>query len=85
MGEINQINIKNRTYYFYNEIINLDEFDGSKIKVDKKNFNDIDVYYLGYKYQKKITECNKINSVNPLCLRIKDTKGEFKKGKGGNV
>ena len=35
MGEIKQINIKNRTYYFYNDIIGLDEFDGSKIKVDK--------------------------------------------------
>ena len=38
MGEIKQINIKNRTYYFYNDIINLGEFDGSKIKVDKKKF-----------------------------------------------
>ena len=36
MGEIKQINIKNRTYYFYNDIIDLDEFDRSKIKVDKK-------------------------------------------------
>ena len=36
MGELKQINIKNRTYYFYNDIINLDEFDESKIKVDKK-------------------------------------------------
>ena len=36
MGEIKQINIKNWTYYFYNDFINLDEFDGSKIKVDKK-------------------------------------------------
>ena len=36
MGEIKQINIKNRTYYFYNDIIDLDEFDGSQIKVDKK-------------------------------------------------
>ena len=48
MGEIKQINIKNRTYHFYYDIINLDEFDESKIKVDKKNFNDIDIYYLGY-------------------------------------
>ena len=32
MGEIKQINIKNRTYYFYSDIIDLDEFDGSKIK-----------------------------------------------------
>ena len=41
MGEIKQINVKNRTYYFYNDITNLDEFDGSKTKVDKKKFNDI--------------------------------------------
>ena len=38
MGEIKQINIKNRTYYFYNDKINLDKFDGSKKKVDKKKF-----------------------------------------------
>ena len=36
MREIKQINIKSRTYYFYNDIIDLDKFDGSKIKVDKK-------------------------------------------------
>ena len=33
----NKTNIKNQTYYFYNDIIDLDEFDESKIKVDKKN------------------------------------------------
>ena len=60
MGKIKEINIKNRTYHFYIDVINLDEFDGSKIKVDKKNFNDIDIYYLGYKYKKKIRECNEI-------------------------
>ena len=38
MGEIKQINNKNKTYYFYNDIIDLDEFDESKIKVDKKIF-----------------------------------------------
>ena len=81
MGELKQINIKNRTYYFYNDIINLDEFDGSKIKVDKKDFNDIDIYYLGYEHKKKISECNVINSVNPLYLRIVDMKGQFEKGK----
>ena len=53
MGEIKQINIKNHTCYFYNDIINLDEFDESKIKVDKKNFNDINIYHLGYEYKKK--------------------------------
>ena len=42
------MNIKNWTYYFYNDVIDLDEFDGSKIKVDKNVFNDIGIYYLGY-------------------------------------
>ena len=81
METIKEINIKNRTYYFYNDIINLDEFDKSKIKVDKKDFNDIDIYYLGYEHKKKISECNVINSVNPLYLRIVDMKGQFEKGK----
>ena len=85
MGKTKQVNIKNRTYYFYNDIIDLDEFDGSKIKIDKKFFNDIGIYYLGYEYKKKITECNEINSVNPLYLRILDMKGQFKKVKGDNV
>ena len=48
MGTTKEINMKNRTYYYYNDIIDLDEFDERKIKVDKKYFNDIDTYYLGY-------------------------------------
>ena len=81
--ETKEINIKNRTYYFYNDIIYLDEFDESKIKVDKKDLdiNDIDICYLGYEYKRKITECNIIKSVNPLYLRIIDIKGQFEKGK----
>ena len=85
MAKMKQINVKNRTYYFYNDTINLAEFDGKKIKVDKENFNDIDIYYLGYEYKNKITECNKINSVNSFYLSIKDMKGQCKRGKGDNV
>ena len=81
METIKQINIKNGTYYFYNDIIDRDEFDESKIKVDKKDFNDIDIYYLGYQHKKKISECDVINSANPLYLRIVDMKGQFEKGK----
>ena len=53
MGELNQINIKNRTCYFCNDFTNLDEFDEGSIRVDKKDFNDIDIYYLGYEHKKK--------------------------------
>ena len=80
METTKEINIKNRTYYFYNDIINFDESDESKIKVDKKDFNDIDIYYLGYEHKKKISECNVINSVNTLYLRIVDINGQFEKG-----
>ena len=54
MGEIKQINIRNRTYYFYNDVIYLDEFDGSKIKADRKNFNDIDIFILDMNIRKKL-------------------------------
>ena len=81
METTKEINIKNRTYYFYNDIINLDEFDESKIKIGKKDINEIDIYHLGYEHKKKISECNVVNSVNPLYLRIVDMKGQFEKGK----
>ena len=81
MGELKSINIENRAYCFYNDIIDLDEFDGSRIKVNKKDFNDIDIYYLGHEHKKKISECDLINSVNPLYVRIVDVNGQFEKGK----
>ena len=81
METTKEINIKIRTYCFYNDIINLEEFDESKIKVDKKDFNDIDIHYLGYEHKNNISECNVINSVNPLYLRIINMSGQFEKGK----
>ena len=36
MGKIKQIYIKNRTYYFHSDQINLKNFDASLLKVDKK-------------------------------------------------
>ena len=50
MGKIRQINIKNRTYYFYNDQINLKDFDTNMLKIDKKNYKKIDVYYIGLIY-----------------------------------
>ena len=44
MGEVKQINIKNRTYNFYNDIIDLKSFDPRLLKIDK----NIDIYYIGY-------------------------------------
>ena len=77
MGEVKQINIKNRTYYFYNDQIKFKNFDTRLLKVDKKDYNDIDIYFIGYVTAKKIANCNNINSVNPLYLMINEMIGHF--------
>ena len=48
MGNTKQINIKNRTYCFYNDLINIKDFDSRLLKLDKKSFKNISVYYIGY-------------------------------------
>ena len=54
MGTIKQINVKNRTYYFYNDIIDLENFDSSLLKLDKKIYKDIGIYNIGYITIKKL-------------------------------
>ena len=51
MGEVKQVNIKNRTYYFYNNIIDLKNFDARLLRIDKK---DIGIYNIGYITIKKL-------------------------------
>ena len=75
MGTIKQINIKNRTYCFYNDIIDLKNFDARLLKLDKKSYKDIGVYNFGYITKKKIDDCKNIDSVNPLYLNITHVNG----------
>ena len=70
-----QINIKNRTYYFYNDIIDLNNFDAKLLKTDKKSYKDIGIYNIGYVTKKKIGDCMNINSVIPLYLGITHVSG----------
>ena len=67
MGTVKQIDIKNRTYYFYNDI-NLENFKSKLLKIDKKSYKDIGIYNIGYITIKKIDDCKNIYSVNPLYL-----------------
>ena len=83
MWKIRQINIKNWTYYFYNDQIDLKDFDVRLLKIDKKDYNEIDIYYIGYVTIKKIGDYNNINSVNPLYLMINEMIGHFEE-KNGN-
>ena len=75
MGETKQINIKKRTYYFYNDIIDLKDFDAKLLKIDKKSHKNLDIYYIGYITNKKIDDYESIYSVNLLYLSIDHASG----------
>ena len=77
MRKVKQINIKNRTYYFCNDQINLEDFDARLLKVDRKDYNKMDIYYIGYVTVKKIANCDNINSENLLYLMINEMIGRF--------
>ena len=77
MGNIKEINIKNRTYYFFDDMINIKYFDPSLLK----SRINIDIYYIGY-ITVKDSEYLKIDSVNPLYLIINEVDGYFKKING---
>ena len=69
MDTAKQVNIKNLTYQFYNDIIDIENF-AKLLKIDKKSYKDIYIFNIGYATKKKIGDCMNINSVNPLYLGI---------------
>ena len=77
MGKIKELNIKNRTYYF-NDIINIKDFHSNLLRIDKKQYKGIDIYYIGYIIVRKIGDYENINSVNSLYLMIHSATGYFK-------
>ena len=83
MGTVKQINIKNWTYYFYNDIIDLKNFDAGLLKVDKNSYKNTGIYNTGYITIKKINDCESIYSVNPLYLRVDHANG-YNEEKGVN-
>ena len=74
-----QLNIKNRNYYFYNDLINIKDFDPKLLKLDKKYFKNISMYYIGYVTKK---DEYKINSVHPLYLLVDEIDGFVQEKKG---
>ena len=75
MGSIKEIMIKNRTYYFYNDIIDIEKFNLNMLKLHRKSYKSLDIYNIGYVSVKKIGHGYDINSVNPLYLRIDNVNG----------
>ena len=75
MGAVKERNVKHQTYYFYNDMTNIKNFDPILLKTNRKSYKDIGIYNIGYITIKKIGDCEIIYSVNPLYLIIAHANG----------
>ena len=82
MGEAKEINMKNQTNYFFDDMIDIRNFHSNSLKIDKTSHEDIDIYYIGYLTIKKFSDCENIYSVNPLYLINISAAGHFKEKNG---
>ena len=85
MGGIKQLNITNNTYYFYDDIINIKNFQSNILKIDKKPYKDFDINYISYITIKKIdkfSDNKNIHSVIPLYLMFHSVTGYFEENNG---
>ena len=88
MREIKELNIKNNTYYFYDDMVDIKKFQSNLIKIDKKSYKDIDIYYIGYVTIKKFDEFSdyeNIHSVNSLYLLFHSVTGYFEEKMVRNI
>ena len=65
INKVKYIDLRNRTYYFFNVMINIKNFDPNNIKIDEKSYKNILIFYIGYVTIKDL-KYSKIISVNPL-------------------
>ena len=83
MGQVKELNIKNQTYYFFDDMIDIRNFHSNLVKVDKKTLvftivkshKEVDIYYIVYITIEKFSDCENIHSVNPLYLIIHSATG----------
>ena len=82
MGQVKELNIKNQTYYFFDNMINIKNFHSDLLKIDKKSYKVINIYYIGYITIKNFSDCENIGSVNPFYLIIHSATGHLKEKNG---
>ena len=75
-NKVKNIDIENRTYYIFDDIINIKNFDPSNIKIDDESYKNILIYYIGYVTTKDLKYL-KTNSVNPFYLIFSKVNGYF--------
>ena len=81
--DVKSINIKNQTYCFSDDMINVKDFDSNLLKIDKKSYKNMFIYYIEYITIKRIDNYENIHSLNPLYLIIDKADG-FIEEKNGN-
>ena len=82
MKEVTDLKIKNRTYYYFDDMIDIRMFESNLLKIDKKLHRDFNIYYIGYIMIKKFSTYENVRSVNPLYLIIHSATGYFKQEHG---
>ena len=80
-SKIKDINIKSHTYYFFDDIVDIKNFDPNNIKINEKSHKNVLIYYIGYMTVKD-SKYVKIDNVNPLYLIIKKVNGYFEEING---
>ena len=73
---VKDISMKSHIYYFFDDIINIKEFDPNNIKLRENSYKNILIYYIAY-VTIKDSKYVKINSVNPLDLIFSKVNGYF--------
>ena len=81
MGE-KELNIKNQTYYFLGDMIDIKNFHSNLLKIDRKPYKDVNIYYIGHITINKFSDSENIHSVNPLYLKIHSATGYIKEQYG---
>ena len=82
MGKTKELNIKNQTYYFLDNMIDIRNFHSNLLRIDKKPYKDFDIHYIAYITNKKFGDYEHIHSVNPLYLIIHSATGHMKEKYG---
>ena len=84
MGNVKDLNIKNQTYYYFDDMIDIRNFESNLPKTDKKFHRVFDIYYIGYLTIKKFInwDYENIHNLNPLYLIIHSATRYFKEKNG---
>ena len=91
-GEDKEPNIKNQTYYYFDDMTDIRNSHSNLLKIDKKSRRGSDIYYVNYLTIEKLSNCNfncncdcnyeNIRNVNQLYLIIHSATGCFRKEYG---